>query len=176
MKRENASRFEPRVYGGKDLWGVWRDGTVWIARVRRNQIVSIDPRGKATRGPELPDPVYSVEQADRDRYLQGFPADVRPNETDIAFALIYPPFGAAFATRDSLIWLEKSKPVLDSLRRIHTLDRAGHLLRVFQLTGQARVIAVGAEAILLAEQYAKGVRLMQVRIPGPPAPAAQASQ
>ena len=176
MKRENSSRFEPRVYGGKDLWGVWREGTVWIARARRNQIVSIDPRGQTTRGPELPDPVYSVEQADRDRYLQGFPADVRPNETDIPFALIYPPFTAAFTTRDSLIWLEKSKQVLDSLRRIQTLDRGGHLLRVFQLTGQARVIAVSAEAILLAEQYAKGVRLMQVRIPGPPAPAAQAEQ
>jgi hypothetical protein len=101
---------------------------------------------------------------------------VRPNETDLPVALIYPPFTDGFTTRDSLIWLEKSKQVLDSLRRIQTLDRGGHLLRVFQLTGQARVIAVGAEAILVAEQYAKGVRLMQVRIPGPPAPAAQARQ
>ena len=168
MRRENASRFEPRVYGGKDLWGVWRDGTVWIARVRRNQIVSIDPRGSVRRGPELPDPVYEVEQADRDRYLQGFPADVRPNETDIAFALIYPPFAAAFTTGDSLIWLEKSKTVRDSLRRIHTVDRGGNLLRVFQLTGQGRVIAIGAGAMLVAEQYASGVRLMQVRIPAPP--------
>lgn len=169
MKRENSSRFEPRVFGGRDLWGVWRDGTVWIARVRRNQIVSITPRGGMTKGPELLDPVYSVEQADRDRYLQGFPADVRPNETDIPFALIHPPFAAAFTTQDSAIWLEKSKPAMDSVRRIQVLDRSGRLLRVLQLTGEARVIGVGAEAILLAEQYAKGVRLMQVRIPGPPA-------
>ncbi|HEX7024221.1 MAG TPA: hypothetical protein VF187_05340 [Gemmatimonadales bacterium] len=169
MNRENSSRFERQVFSGDDLWGVWRDGTVWIARLLRNNIWSISPTGQTVRGPELPDPVFEVTQADRDRYLQGFPADVRPKETDLPFALIWPPFVAAFSGPGDQIWLEKSKPVLDSLRTIHVLDRQGNLLRVFQLSGPGRLIAIGSEALLVAEQFEKGVRLMEVRIPAPPA-------
>ena len=138
----------------------------WIAKVDRNRLVTIDPQGVTTSGPELPDPVFEVTQADRDRYLQGFPADVRPNETDIPFALVFPPFVAAFAGPGPLVWLEKSKPVLDSVRKIQVLDRAGNLRRVLLLHGQARLLGVGDESLLIAEQFAKGIRLMQVRIPG----------
>ena len=180
MNRENSRRYEKRALSGSDLWGVWPDGTVWIARVDRNQIVSVDPGGARTEGPRLPDPVFEVTQADRDRYLEGFPADVRPNETEIPFALVHPPFVGAFAVPaggggsgaggaaaggGASIWLEKSKPVLDSVRRIHVLDRGGNLRRVLRLHGEARVLGVGDQSILVAEQFEKGVRLMQVRIP-----------
>jgi hypothetical protein len=165
VDRENNRRFEPMVFSGKDLWGVWPDGTIWIARLLRNQIVTRDASGKVTRGPELPDPVYEVTQADRERYLQGFPADVRPKETDLPWALIHPPFVSAIVQPGTAIWLEKSKPALDSVRRIHVVDRQGNLQRVFRLTGAARLIAAGSDRLLVAEQFAGGVRLMQVRIP-----------
>ena len=139
---------------------------MWIARVDRNKLVTVDPRGARTEGPELPDPVFEVTQADRDRYLQGFPSDVRPNEADIPFALVFPPFEAAFAGPGPLVWLEKSKPVLDSIRKIDVLGRAGNLQRVLVLHGPARLLGVGDESLLFAEQFEKGVRLMQVRIPG----------
>ena len=45
------------------------------------------------------------------------------------------------------------------------LDRSGGLIRVFRLTGPPRLIAVGTDRILVAEQFEGGVRLMQVRIP-----------
>ena len=167
MRRENSRRFEKRALSGTDLWGVQPDGTVWIARVGRNRLVTVDPRGVTTEGPELPDPVFEVTQADRDRYLQEFPADVRPNETDIPFALVFPPFVAAFAGPGPSVWLEKSKPVLDSVRKIQVLDRAGNLRRVLLLHGQARLLGVDGETLLFAEQFEKGVRLMEVRIPGP---------
>lgn len=167
VDRENSRRYEPMLFSGKDLWGVWPDGTIWIARLLRNQIVMRDPSGKFTRGPELPDPVYEVTQADRERYLQGFPADVRPKETDLSWALIHPPFVAAVVQPGTAIWLEKSRPALDSVRRIHVLDREGNLQRIFRLTGTARLIAAGAEKLLVAEQFEGGVRLMQVRIPAP---------
>jgi hypothetical protein len=164
VTHENSTRFEQRVFSGGDLWGVWPDGTLWIVRRFRNQLITLSPRGEVHKGPELPDPVYEVTQADRDRYLQAYPVEVRPKETDLAWAVVFPPFTAAFATRDGL-WLEKTKQVLDSLRRIQVLDREGALRRVLVLHGQARVIAVGADKLLLAEQFAKGVRLMEVRIP-----------
>ena len=169
MRRENSRRFEKRALSGTDLWGVGPDGTVWIARVDRNRLVTVDPRRVTTEGPELPDPVFEVTQADRDRYLQEFPADVRPNETDIPFALVFPPFVGAFAGPGSTVWLEKSKPVLDSVRKIQVLDRAGALQRVLLLHGQGRLLGVGDETLLVAEQFEKGIRLMQVRIPAAPA-------
>lgn len=171
MRRENSSRFERLILSGNDMWGVWPDGTVWIARLLRNQIVSSDAQGRVTKGPELPDPVFEVTQADRDRYLQGFPSDVRPKETDLPWAIIHPPFTGAYGGPDRSIWLEKSKPVRDSARRIQVLNRAGDLTRFMRLVGQARLIAVGPEALLVAEQFAKGVRLMQIRIPALPPPA-----
>jgi hypothetical protein len=170
VTRGNVVRYEPRVFSGSDLWGVWPDGSVWIVRRFRNQLVSVDPRGQVNKGPELPDPVYEVTTSDRLRYLQRYPTDMRPKETDLVWALIFPPFVGAFAAPDGRIWLEKSKPELDSLRRIQVLDRNGALRRVLLLHGQARLLAVGADQLLLAEQFEGGVRLMEVRIPAGPAP------
>ncbi len=164
-----SRRFERMIFSGIDLWGVWPDGAVWVARLLHNQIDIRDPSGKTIHGPRLPDPVYEVTQADRNRFLQSFPPDVRPKETDLPWALIHAPFIAAFMAPDG-IWLEKSKPALDSARRIHVLDRQGNLKRVLRLMGNARLIAVGADKILVAEQFVRGVRLMQIRIPDPPPP------
>jgi len=166
MLRGESTRFERQVFSGDDRWGVWRDGTVWIARLLRNQIESIEPGGRVSKGPELPDPVYEVTQADRLRYLQGFPSDVRPNETDLPWALVHPPFVAAFGAPGETIWLEKSKPVLDTARSIQVVDRRGELLRILRQQGDARLLGVGSNAALFAEQFEKGVRLMLVRIPG----------
>lgn len=165
VARENSSRFEQRIFSGEDRWGVWPDGTLWIARRFGNQLVTLDARGKQIRGAPLPDPVYEVTPADRARYLEAYPVEVRPKETDLTWASIFPPFLAAFSAPGGGVWLEKSKPVLDSLRRIQVLDREGNLRRVLQLRGQARLLAVGADYLLLAEQFDQGVRLMQVRIP-----------
>ncbi len=171
MQRGETTRFERQVFSGDDLWGVWRDGTVWIVRLLRNQIESRAPGGRVTKGPELPDPVFEVTQADRLRYLQGFPSDVRPKETDLPWALVFPPFVAGFGAPGEMIWLEKSKPVLDTARSIQVVDRRGDLLRILRFLGDARLLGVGSDAALFAEQFEKGVRLMLVRIPAPPAPA-----
>jgi hypothetical protein len=168
VTREGVTRFEQRIFSGNDYWGLWPDGTVWVARRFRNQLTTVDPRGTVTRGPLLPDPVYEVTPTDRERFLLGYPIDVRPNETDLAWALVFPPFFAAYTAPDGTVWLEKSKPALDSLRRLHVLDRGGNLQRVLLLHGDARLLAVGAGKLLVGEQFAGGVRLMEVRIPAEP--------
>jgi hypothetical protein len=173
VRREGQTRFERRVFSGADLWGVWPDGTVWIARRHRNQLVTVSPQGILTRGPELPDPVFEITGADRMEYLQSYPDEVRPREMDVPWAIIHPPFYAAFTAPDGAVWLEKSKPAADSLRRIHVLDRGGALRRILVLKGQGRLLAVGAEHLLLAERAPEGLRLLQVRIPAAPAVAAR---
>jgi hypothetical protein len=109
--------------------------------------------------------VYEVTRADREHHLQSFPPDLRPKEGDLPWALVFPPFVAAFTGPEERIWLEKSKPAADSMRTIHVLSRTGDLLRSLRLIGHARLLGVGSESILVGEQYERGVRLMQVRIP-----------
>lgn len=167
MTRQNSTRFEQRVFSGNDLWGVWPDGTVWVARRFRNRLETMDARGRATRGPALPDPVYEVTAADRQLYLQSYPPDMRPKETDLAWAIIFPPFLAALTAPDGSVWLEKTKPAADTTRRIQVLDRGGVLRRVFLLQGQGRLIAVGADKLLIAERFSEGMRLMEIRVPPP---------
>jgi hypothetical protein len=173
VRRDNQTRFERRVFSGNDIWGVWPDGTVWIARRFRNQLETINPQGQVARGPELPDPVFEITGPDRMEYLNSYPEEVRPKEMEVAWAIIHPPFYAAFAAPDGSIWLEKSKPAADSLRRIHVLDRSGALQRVLVVKGQGRLLSVGQDQLLIGERFPEGVRLLQVLIPAkvsPPSP------
>jgi hypothetical protein len=169
VQRENSTRFEQRIFSGTDQWGVFPDGTVWVARIFRNRVVFYSARGDRKQGPELPDPVYEVSQADRTWFLSNYPPDLRPSETDLPWALVHPPFVAGFQGPGETIWLEKSKVITDSLRRIHVLDRTGNLQRILQVVGQGRLIAVGQSSVLIAESASsEGVRLMEVRIPPSP--------
>lgn len=170
VRRESVTRFEQRIFSGTDQWGVFPDGTVWIARHFRNRVALVSPRGERRQGEELPDPVYEVTQADREWYLSNYPPDLRPNETDLPWAIVHPPFVAGFTGPDQTIWLEKSKVVTDSLRRLHVLDREGRMTRILQLVGHGRLISVGAGKVLIAEPAPpEGVRLTEVRIPATPA-------
>ena len=175
VRRDNQTRFERRVFSGNDFWGVWPDGTVWIARRFANQLETVSPQGKVAHGLGLPDPVFEITGPDRMEYLHSYPEEVRPKEMDVAWAIIHPPFYAAHAAPDGSVWLEKSKPAADSLRKIHVLDRSGALARVLVIKGQGRLLAVGADHLLLGERSPDGVRLIQVRIPSALSPSAPAS-
>ena len=159
-------RFERRVFSGVDRWGVMRDGSVWIARVYPNFVVWTDPSGKYHKGEDLPDRVIEVTMTDRDHFIQQFPEDLRATAEGLPFSPLKPPFENALGGPDGMVWLEKSRPVIDSTRTYHLINREGALTRVLVLPSrQGHVIAVGDTLVLVAEQWKQGVRLMQVRIP-----------
>ena len=159
-------RFERRVFSGADRWGVLRDGTLWIARVYQNFVLWTDPVGKQLKGPSLPDRVIEVTMTDRDQFIQQFPEELRGTAERLPFAPLKPPFENALTAPDGTVWLEKARPVVDSTRGYHQIDRKGALARVLMLPSRyGHVIAVGDTLVLVAEQWRQGVRLMQVRIP-----------
>jgi len=159
-------RFERRVFSGQDRWGVLRDGALWIARVYPNFVVWIDPAGRQSKGQNLPDRVIEVTYTDREQFLSQFPEDLRSTAERLPYSPIKPPFENALTAPGGEIWLEKSRPVIDSTRTYHLIDRKGTLTRVLILPSrQGHVIAVGDTLVLVAEQWRQGVRLMQVRIP-----------
>jgi hypothetical protein len=166
---EKGRRFERRIFSGTDAWGAFPDGTLWLARVYPNRIDRVAPNGKWSKGPALPDRIMEVSRLDRIHWLLQFPEEVRGTAERLPVALVKPPFTSGFAGPDQTIWLEKSRAAVDSTRTYHVHDRGGKLLYAAVLAGrQARVIAVGGEVLLVAEQYREGVRLMQVRRPAPP--------
>jgi hypothetical protein len=63
-----------------------------------------------------------------------------------------------------MIWQEKTKAGLDSLRRVHVVDREGRLARILAIPTRGSIIAVGDSTLLIAEQWREGVRLLQARV------------
>ncbi len=160
-------RFERRVFGGVDRWGVLPDGSLWVARVYDNRVDWRAPDGKWTRGEALPDRVLEVTRYDRELFLRKFPPELRGTAQELPFAAIKPPFEAALTSSDGQVWLEKSRAPADSSRVYHVVDRRGRLAQEVQVRGQGRVLAVGPHAVLLAESTSDGTRLKSVDLTPP---------
>jgi hypothetical protein len=165
----HGRRFERRVFSGTDRWGVGADGVLWIARVYRHRIQRRTPAGQWSEGPALPDRVIEVSRTDREHFVLQFPEELRAMAERLPYTPIHPPFVQALQTPGGEVWLEKSRPALDTLyQRYQVTDRTGRLSHQVLLRSRtARVIALGDTLALIAEQYRDGVRLMQARIPAP---------
>jgi hypothetical protein len=84
---------------------------------------------------------------------------------------VKPPFEAGFTSPVGEAWLEKSRAPADSGRRYHVVDRRGRLLEEIRVPGPGRVIAVGSDAVLVAEPSRDGVRLLSFDLPASPSAA-----
>ncbi|MFZ5624014.1 MAG: hypothetical protein ACOY71_06245 [Gemmatimonadota bacterium] len=159
-------RFERRVLSGHDEWGVAaEDGSIWVARVYDNRVDWLDPGGNLTGGRPLPDRVLTVTQADRDAFLAQFPPELRATAEQLPFAIVKPPFEAGFSGPGSTVWLEKSRAAIDSVRQVQVVDRQGGLARVYEVPSRGRVVGVAPGALVVAEQFKEGVRLLRFRLP-----------
>lgn len=169
---DRGRRFEARVFGGRDAWGVRPDGTVWIARVRQNRLDQVAPDGQVHRGPLLPDPVLQVTQVDRDLFVESHPPEMRRSADALPFAELKPPFERAFADPAGTIWLEKSKVVGDTARLYQLLDREGGLARIVRVDGFGRVRGAAPDRALVT-RFADGrMVLFEQALPASlPAPA-----
>lgn len=160
-------RFERRVFGGVDRWGVLPDGSVWVARVYGNRVDWRSPDGRWTRGQALPDRVLEVTRYDRELFLRKFPPQLRGTAQQLPFAPIKPPFEEALTSAGGQVWLEKSRAPADSSRVYHVVDRRGRLAEEVRLRGQGRVLAVGPRAVLVAESTPDGTRLQSIDLTPP---------
>jgi hypothetical protein len=158
-------RFERRVFGGIDRWGVLPDGSLWVARVFENRVDWRSPDGKWTRGQALPDRVLEVTRYDRELFVRGFPPELRATAQELPFAPLKPPFEAGLTSPRGEVWLEKSRAPADSARHYHVVNRRGRLAREIRLRGRGRILGIGADAVLVAESTPDGTRLLRVPLP-----------
>jgi hypothetical protein len=161
-------RFERRVFSGVDRWGVVPEGSLWVARVYDNRVDWRAPDGRWNRGQALPDRVLEVTRYDRELFLRKFPPELRRTAQDLPFAALKPPFESAVTSPAGEVWLEKSRAPADSARRYHIVDRQGRLVREIRVRGHGRILAVGARSALVAEPFARGIRLIRIEIPPQP--------
>jgi hypothetical protein len=165
VQSDAGRRFERRVFSGTDRWGVLPDGSLWVARVYANRVDWRAPDGKWTEGEPLPDRVLEVTRYDRELFLRKFPPELRGTAEQLPFAAVKSPFEAGFTAPDGLVWLEKSRAPADSARRYHVVNRQGTLLREVRLPGQGRIVAVGDDAVLVAERLTLGTRFVRFTPP-----------
>jgi hypothetical protein len=158
-------RFEPRALSGQDRWGVTPDGSVWVARVFENRVDWRSPGGEWEEGDALPDRVLEVTEYDRELFYRKFPPELRATAERLPFAAVKPPFEAGFTSPAGTVWLEKSRAPADSARRYHEVDRGGHLIREIRVPGPGRIVAVGAEDVLVAERVTDGTRFIGFAVP-----------
>lgn len=164
-----GERFERRVFSGVDRWGVYPDGTVWLARVYHNRVDFRSPDGKTTKGEPLPDRVLEVTRADRELFVRKFPEELRGTAEQLPFAPIKAAFTGAFADADGRIWLEGSRSVSDSAQRYNVVGRDGRLQFVALLPGTGRVIGASPTHVLVADLVRPGIRLRLAPMPAIPA-------
>ena len=165
VRAEAGRRFERRVFGGMDEWGVVPDGSLWLARVYGNRVDWRSPGGEWTRGQALPDRVLEVTRYDRELFVRGFPPELRARARELPFAPLKPPFESGMTSPSGEVWLEKSRAPADSVRRYHVVNRSGRVARDVALRGQGRIIGVGSDAVLVAESTPDGTDLIRVRLP-----------
>jgi hypothetical protein len=158
-------RFEPRALSGTDEWGVLPDGSVWVARVIENRVDWRAPDGRWIEGDALPDRVLEVTEYDRELFYRKFPPELRATAEQLPFAAVKPPFEAGHTSPAGTVWLEKSRAPADSSRRYHEVDRGGHLTREIRVPGPGRIVAVGGDAVLVAERVTDGTRFIAFPIP-----------
>ena len=158
-------RFEQRALSGVDHWGVTTDGQVWVARVFENRVDWRSPEGEWEEGDALPDRVLEVTEYDRELFYRKFPPELRTTAERLPFAAVKPPFVAAFTSPAGTVWLEKSRAPADSSRRYHEVDRGGRLLREIRVPGPGRIVALGAEHVLVAERVTDGTRFIGFAVP-----------
>lgn len=158
-------RFEQRALSGEDHWGATPDGSVWVARVFENRVDWRSPDGEWEEGNALPDRVLEVTQYDRELFYRRFPPELRTTAERLPFAAVKPPFESALTSPAGTVWLEKSRAPADSSRRYHEVGRDGRLIREVRVPGTGRVVAVGADAVLVAERVTDGTRFIGFALP-----------
>jgi hypothetical protein len=170
---ESGKRFERRALSGEDRWGVLPDGSVWVARVYENRVDWRGPDGTWSEGQSLPDRVLEVTRYDRELFYRKFPPELRSTAEQLPFAAVKPPFEFGVTAPSGEVWLEKSRAPTDSSGRYHVVDRQGRLVREVRVPGNGRIVAVGAEAALVAERLRDGTRFVRFPLAAEPVAASR---
>lgn len=144
------------IFGGRDLFGVLPDGSIWVARASNNAVDWRTPAGVWTAGPKRPFARVPVTQADRDAFLErlraqmvktGAPAGI---ELSYPFAEYKPPFSVGLTNPPGEVWLQRFRALTDSVPVWDVVGRDGKGIRVVQFKKGVTLAGFGSNGALYA--------------------------
>ncbi len=139
------------VFGARDLFGVLTDGSLWIARASTNSVDWLSPDGTWLRGERLDYAPIPVLQKEKDLFLDrlrrqmataGAPAGI---ELSYPFAEEKPPFIAGATNPAGEAWLQRPRPLEDSIPVWDVIGRDGKLRRSVRLPRSGILAGFGRE-------------------------------
>jgi hypothetical protein len=148
-------------YDGRDAWSVTPDGRVGIARYADYHVEWMGPDGESVTGPAIeyrPIPITKDDkeawadqmasrgvmiQVENDRRRTIRPP--RPSTDNLDWPESKPAFtaGAARATSDGRLWVERSRSADEDRRTYDVFDARGELIQRVELLPDRRVVAFG---------------------------------
>jgi hypothetical protein len=148
-------------YDGRDAWSVTPDGRVGIARYADYHVEWMGPDGESVTGPAIeyrPIPITKDDkeawadqmasrgvmiQVENDRRRTIRPP--RPSTDNLDWPDSKPAFtaGAARATSDGRLWVERSRSADEDRRTYDVFDARGELIQRVELLPDRRVVAFG---------------------------------
>ncbi len=154
------------MLSGRDAWGVYPDGTLWIVRVFQNQ-VEWHQAGtrKIERSEKLPDPVLQMKRMDKEIWVRRFPEDQRAAASQKPFSVIKPPFETVLAATDGRLWLFKSDTALAPVRKFQVVDRKAGLVLYVSVPSRGTPLGMDGQWIVMGEEFPGGIRLLRYPIP-----------
>jgi len=159
------------IFGGRDLFGVLPDGSIWVARASNNAVDWRSPSGTWTAGPARRFARIGVSQADRDAFIErvraqmvktGAPAGV---ELSYPFAEYKPPFSTGLTNPAGEVWLQRFRALTDSVPVWDVVGRDGKAIRVVQFPKGVTLAGFGDNgAVYAIAPEGEGQRVVRYRV------------
>lgn len=151
--RSNAGAFQemsavmrPRPLG--DVWGVFPDGALIVARVRDYHVEYFSAVGRRVAGPRIPYTPIRVPAAER----TGHP----PNPDKFRPAVLGSYAPKPTVSRDSLFWVQRPTALETDAERYDVFDRSTRLVRHVVLPKDTRLVGFGSGTIYVAHTAEDG--------------------
>ncbi len=149
----------PAEYAPRDVWGVYPDGSLWIARGERRLLEHIEADGSVTASP-LPFAPISTVPADRKRF-RGLPAPAELDTVTRTIAPIKGPFLEVRAAPDGHLFFWLNQPAGYSRELVAEFDRQGQLLRTFALPQGSKVVSASVLNLYTTQESTDGTWVLR---------------
>ncbi len=150
----------PVLFGPNDLFGVFPDGAVWVARARQNRVDVRRPDGTWVTGTARPYDKQPVTAADTARTLNQLRGRGMPTGVPVAFPVAEhkPPFVGSMTRPTGEVWLQRPKADESAPATYDVWGRDGKWIRTVALPARSALAGFGREGIFLAVHEADSTR------------------
>jgi hypothetical protein len=139
------------IFSGRDLFGVMPNGSIWVARTSTNSVDWRSPDGKWTKGKGRSFTPVAVSPEEKEVFLNRLRTQMAQAGAPAGITLTYPfadekpPFVSGVSNPAGEVWLQRARPMEDSIPVWDVVGRDGQEIRTVRLPRGASLGGFGAE-------------------------------